>query len=106
MIEFWGWFLGKLGYTEFQKWESGISFEHKNLTYIVFAKVAPEYQNVTNNRQGQGFNHIAFKGSTEEELKLLANEIRSKGMTVTKEKDDYLCFLDLNDFAVEIFCHY
>ena len=104
--EFWGWFLGKLGYTEFQKWESGISYEHKNLTYIVFVKVVSEYQNVINNRQGAGLNHIAFKGGTEEELKVFADEIINRGITITKQKSDYLCFLDPNEFAVEIFCHY
>ncbi len=104
--EFWGWFLGRLGYSEFQKWESGISFEHKNLTYIVFVKVAPEYQNVTNYRQGAGLNHIAFKGGSEEELKKFAEEIKLKGIKILKQKADYLCFEDANDFAVEIFCNY
>ena len=35
--EFWGWLLGKLGYTEFQKWDSGISYKLDE-TYIVFVQ--------------------------------------------------------------------
>lgn len=35
--EFWAWFLGHLGYEQYQKWESGVSFKLGD-TYLVFVR--------------------------------------------------------------------
>lgn len=102
--EFWGWFLSKLGYSEYQNWDSGISYAHKNKTYLVFVLVAPEYIQVFNNRQASGLNHIAFQGGTQGDLKLMAQELRDKKIKILYQKDDAICFEDPNNFAVEIFC--
>lgn len=44
---FWGWFLGELGYREFQNWDSGISWKNAGF-YVVFVQteerfLTPEY---------------------------------------------------------------
>ncbi|MFS7158509.1 hypothetical protein AB6819_17095 [Carnobacterium maltaromaticum] len=32
---FWSWFLGELGYQEFQKWETGISWKKADFYYVL-----------------------------------------------------------------------
>ena len=102
--KFWGWFLPKMGYTEYQVFDSGISWAHKNKTYLVFVQVEPEYIQIDNNRQAAGLNHIAFQGGSAAELKQLIQELSGKDVKILKQADDYLCFEDSNKFAVEIFC--
>ena len=101
--EFWGWFLPPMGYKEYQKWNSGISFAHKNGTYLVFVQVEPEHLTFVNNRQAQGLNHISFQGSTLAHLEALVEELKSRQIKILKFDDQHLCFEDPNQFAVEIF---
>ena len=48
--EFWGWFLPKMGYTEYQNFDSGISYAHGNKTYLVFVQVEPNHVQFENNK--------------------------------------------------------
>ncbi len=102
--EFWGWFLERMDYSEYQVWESGVSYAHKNETYIVFVLVDEKYRDLINNRQAAGLNHIAFQGISPNALHELANELKLKKINILSQKSDYLCFEDPNQFAVEIFC--
>lgn len=102
--EFWGWFLPKLDYSEFQKWDRGVSYAHNKIkTYLVFVEVLPQYQIYVNNRQAMGLNHIAFQGSTREELRALVEELKKKNIKILTEREDEICFEDPNSFAVEIY---
>lgn len=102
-IIFWGWFLSEMGYVEYQKWQSGISYAHGNGTYLVFVAVEPIFQKVTNNRQASGLNHLCFKGKSIEHLQVLAEGLKeNEGRLLSIEKDR-ICFEDPNLFAVEVF---
>ncbi len=100
---FWNWFLQKLGYTKYSEWDEGISWAHRNGTYLVFCQVAADFLKTTNNRQGNGLNHIAFKGGTEAELDVLQEELEDKSVKILKRDGDYLCFEDSNQFAIEVY---
>ncbi|OFZ30727.1 MAG: hypothetical protein A2622_13745 [Bdellovibrionales bacterium RIFCSPHIGHO2_01_FULL_40_29] len=101
---FWGWFLSKMGYTEYQNWDAGISYAHKNQTYLVFVEVEPAHRQFINNRQAAGMNHIAFKGGSQQELKSLVEELKQKDIKILTQREDAICFVDPNQFAVEVFC--
>lgn len=101
--EFWGWFLSELGYVEYQKWESGISWKHRNGTYLVFVQVLSEFLQLENNRQGNGLNHLAFMGGSIDELDKLQANLEMKAIKILKRTGAYLCFEDPNLFAVEVY---
>lgn len=101
--QFWDWFMPFMGYSEFQKWESGISWRHESGTYLVFVQVEPAFLAVKNNRQGNGLNHIAFQGRDPLHFNLLQSELKNRKINITILKDDYICFEDPNDFAIEVY---
>jgi catechol 2,3-dioxygenase-like lactoylglutathione lyase family enzyme len=101
--KFWSWFLASMGYSEYQKWNEGISFAHPNGTYLVFVQVLPEYLDIVNNRQASGLNHIAFKGGSVNFLNDLNVKLLSSGIHIQTRDDHHICFIDPNNFAVEVF---
>lgn len=101
---FWGWFLSRMGYVEYQSWDQGISYVHANQTYLVFVEVEPQYRQFVNSRQAPGLNHIAFKGSHQQELDSLAEELKQRKMRILKQREGAICFEDSNQFAIEVFC--
>lgn len=103
--EFWEWFLLHLRYEKYQEWSGGVSYRHKNGTYLVFVQVEPEYIKVGNNRQGNGLNHIAFQGGTLSELDEIQFLLEKRNIKILKRSGDYLCFEDPNLFAVEIYAN-
>ena len=58
-LEFWGWLLGELGYTQYQDWPDGRSYKLGD-TYLVFVQTEPEYQDIPYHRKRTGLNHLAF----------------------------------------------
>jgi len=103
--QFWNWFLQKLGYSKYSEWDSGISWKHKSGTYLVFCQVEEKYLKAENNRQGNGLNHIAFMGGFLDQLDQLESELKDRKIKILKRKDEYLCFEDPNEFAVEVYAH-
>ena len=101
--EFWSWLLERLDYKLFQEFGDGVSYEHTSGTYIVFVKVSAEFTSHKNNRQASGLNHIAFQGTSKKELKKLTGELKEKGIKILKKSEDYLCFEEGNEFAVEVY---
>ncbi len=101
--KFWGWFLQQLGYTEHQRWRTGISWAHKSGTYIVFVQVEEQFKNSGHHRHGVGLNHICFQGKSKEHLQFLAGEIQNRQARLLVLSDDRICFEDSNRFAVEVF---
>lgn len=101
--EFWSWFLPTMGYSKFQEFAEGISWAHNNGTYLVFVQVEEQFLNAKNTRQGNGLNHIAFMGKSTAHLDELQIELELRKIKILKRRDDYLCFEDPNDFAVEVY---
>jgi catechol 2,3-dioxygenase-like lactoylglutathione lyase family enzyme len=82
--EFWGWFLGKLGYEVYSKWDSGISYVFGE-TYIVFVQTEKKYLDEPYHRCRTGLNHLAFHAESKMHVDLITNELRSKGITILYE---------------------
>lgn len=82
--EFWGWFLGKLGYEVYSKWNSGISYVLGE-TYIVFVQTEKKYLDETYHRCRTGLNHLAFHAESNMHVDEITNELRSKGVTILYE---------------------
>jgi catechol 2,3-dioxygenase-like lactoylglutathione lyase family enzyme len=101
--EFWGWLLSGFGYNRAAEWESGVSWAHKNGTYLVFCQVNQEFLEAGNTRQGNGLNHIAFQGGSIADLDKLQKELEARQIKILQREGDYLCFEDPNNFAVEIY---
>lgn len=75
--EFWAWFLGHLGYEQYQKWESGVSFKLGD-TYLVFVQANPKHLDQPYHRCKVGLNHLAFHADSLEQLDLLRQELLSR----------------------------
>jgi len=101
--EFWDWFLESLEYKLYQEFSSGVSWSHKNGTYLVFVQVEEKFKNIQNNRQGNGLNHIAFVGKSTSYLDKIQELLADKGASLLKRDEKHLCFECPNGFAVEIF---
>lgn len=100
---FWGWFLEGFGYTKSAEWDGGASWSHPNGTYLVFCQVEKEHLDAGNTRQGNGLNHIAFMGGSIRDLDRLQRDLESRRIKILLRKEDFLCFEDPNDFAVEVY---
>ena len=102
---FWDWFMPSMGYTRKSEWENGVSWAHGNGTYIVFVQVEERFQNHKNSRHGNGLNHIAFKGGSITDLDRMESDLRLRGLRIIERDDDYLCFEDPNNFAIEVYAN-
>ena len=100
--EFWGWFLGKLGYEVYSMWDSGISYVLGE-TYIVFVQTEKKYLDEPYHRCRTGLNHLAFHAESKMHVNEITNELRSKGITILYEdkhpyaggEDYYAVFLKI-----------
>lgn len=79
--EFWSWFLKKLGYQEFQKWDQGVSFK-LGATYIVFVQAAAKHLDSTFHRCRPGLNHLAFHAPSREFVDVITNELKNREMEI------------------------
>lgn len=109
-IEFWGWILHELGYTEYQRWEQGISYIFEK-TYIVFVQTERKHLDVPYHRCKVGLNHLAFHGGSKIFVDEITHKLRQKGVTILYEDkhpyaggpDYYAVFFeDLERMKVEI----
>lgn len=82
--QFWGWFLGELGYEVFQEWPEGISYKLGN-TYLVLVQTEDEYLDRTYHRKGTGLNHLAFHAESRKDVDEMTNKLRYKGITILYE---------------------
>jgi catechol 2,3-dioxygenase-like lactoylglutathione lyase family enzyme len=72
--DFWGWFLAKLGYETYQKWEQGFSYKHDN-AYIVFVQTEAKYLDVPYHRCRVGLNHLAFHAQSRIQVDEITDEL-------------------------------
>ena len=99
--EFWGWFLGQLGYEKFQFWKDGVSFRFRD-TYLVFVQAESKYLAAKYHRKQVGLNHLAFHARSKDEIDRLANLIRDRGLKILYEdrhphaggKNNYAVFFE------------
>ncbi|MFK8139325.1 MAG: hypothetical protein AB8E15_13275 [Bdellovibrionales bacterium] len=101
--EFWDWFMPFLGYTKSAEWGSGVSWKQKNGTYICFVELEEASKREVNSRQGVGLNHVAFMGGSMAELDQLEKDLIKKNINILKRDGEYLCFEDVNLFAIEVY---
>lgn len=80
-IDFWGWFLDKLGYRTFQEWESGQSWKLGE-TYIVFVQAEERFLDVPYHRSRVGLNHIAFHADSRQQVDEITNILQEKGVHI------------------------
>ncbi len=79
--DFWGWFLPLFGYREYQAWDRGVSYILDS-TYIVFVQTESRFQDIPYHRCRTGLNHLAFHASSREEVDLITEILRSRGVTI------------------------
>lgn len=76
--EFWGWFLGELGYVEFQRWEEGIS-GRLGPTYLVLVQVESRHLWPPYHRSRVGLNHLAFHANSRAQVDEITGALRRRG---------------------------
>ncbi len=79
--EFWAWFLGLLGYTKFQSWESGISFKLGD-TYLVFVQTEDEHLDPPYHRKRTGLNHLAFHARSRAHVDEITAALKALGISI------------------------
>jgi catechol 2,3-dioxygenase-like lactoylglutathione lyase family enzyme len=78
---FWGWFLGRLGYVEFQRWDSGVSYRF-GTTYLVFVQAQRRFLDLPFHRCRPGLNHLAFHASSRQQVDDLTEELKARGVQI------------------------
>ncbi|WP_182199538.1 VOC family protein [Paraliobacillus salinarum] len=84
-VEFWGWLLEELGYSTFQKWDSGQSWK-LGATYIVFVQTEEKFLDVPYHRCRVGLNHLAFHADSRSHVDGITNRLKDKGITILYTK--------------------
>ncbi len=82
--EFWSWFLGILGYKQFQKWNGGVSFKLAD-TYIVFVQAEEKYLSAPFHRCCPGLNHLAFHAASAKQVDEVTAKLRERGIRILYE---------------------
>lgn len=109
-VRFWEPLLKKLGYTEFQKWDQGVSYLHAT-TYIVLVQTEAEHLDAGYHRKRVGLNHLAFHTASRGHVDELTDWVRTNGYRVLYEDrhpfaggDDYYALFceDPDRMKVEI----
>ena len=80
-VSFWGWFLTEIGYESYQEWENGQSFKIGE-SYIVFVQTDDTYLDIPFHRRRTGLNHLAFHGSSREQIDDLTDKLKQKGIHI------------------------
>jgi len=106
---FWGWLFELMGWSAPSHFsnshtnDQGTEWTHPDGTYIVFVKVKPDHQGYKNNRQAAGLNHISFNYESNVPQSVLAQQLVDRGAQIVYNEENYLCFEDVNGFAIELY---
>src|SRR5579872_3670094 len=88
-LEFWRWFLSRLGYKKHQEFSQGESWILET-TYVVFVQTEAKYLEPTFHRKRTGLNHIAFYADSKEEIDEIAKEVERRGLNILyRDKHPY-----------------
>jgi uncharacterized protein len=82
--EFWGWFLGKLGYVLYQEWPSGLSYR-LGQTYLVFVQAETRFSDRSYHRCRPGLNHLAFHAASRFHVDEMTDLLRERGLHILYE---------------------
>jgi catechol 2,3-dioxygenase-like lactoylglutathione lyase family enzyme len=82
--EFWGWFLGLLGYTVYQEWPSGRSYR-LGPTYLVFVQAEQRFCDEPYHRCRPGLNHLAFHAGSRRQVDEVTVLLRDRGVRILYE---------------------
>lgn len=80
-IQFWSWFLQELGYKEYQKWESGVSWKYED-TYIVFVQAEERFMDIPYHRCRVGLNHLAFHAKSKAQVDEMTKKLQEKNINI------------------------
>lgn len=75
----WGWLLGALGYTPFQRWPAGRSWR-LGAAYLVVEQ-SPDLSATWHDRRRPGLNHLAFHAGGRRAVDALMHEAPAHGWT-------------------------
>lgn len=79
--QFWNWFLQRLGYRVYEKWDLGISFK-LGVSYLVFVQAESQHLNQSFHRCKPGLNHLAFHAPSRKFIDDVTAELRARGVTI------------------------
>ncbi|MCX6085477.1 MAG: VOC family protein [Caldiserica bacterium] len=82
--EFWGWFLGLLGYSVYQEWPGGRSYR-LGPTYLVFVQAEQQFCHEPYHRCRPGLNHLAFHAASRQQVDEVTELLRSRGVRILYE---------------------
>jgi catechol 2,3-dioxygenase-like lactoylglutathione lyase family enzyme len=82
--EFWGVFLGALGYSDGKEFTGGVTYELGE-TYITLVQTEKAYLQPAYHRKRVGLNHLAFHAESREQVDRMTAWIRDHGYTVLYE---------------------
>ncbi len=80
----WGWLLERLGYTAFQSWPEGRSWNLGD-TYLVFVQAPADTLAAGFDRRRVGLNHLAFHAASREQVDELTESLRERGTRILYE---------------------
>jgi catechol 2,3-dioxygenase-like lactoylglutathione lyase family enzyme len=80
-VEFWGWFLSLLGYSEYQQWDKGRSWK-LGPTYLVLVQVSERHSDIPYHRCKVGLNHLAFHAASRQQVEEVANALCERGTAI------------------------
>ncbi|MEQ6389697.1 VOC family protein [Bacillaceae bacterium S4-13-58] len=80
-VEFWGWLLEELGYSSFQKWDSGHSWKLSD-TYIVFVQAEDRFLDPPYHRCRVGLNHLAFHASSRQHVDEMTKKLKERNVKI------------------------
>ncbi len=83
-LDFWGWFLSRMGYELYQSWEEGASYLLGDC-YLVFVQIEERWKDVPYHRCRAGLNHLAFHARDEAFVDEITSELRARGITILYE---------------------
>ncbi|API92788.1 hypothetical protein J32TS6_20000 [Virgibacillus pantothenticus] len=83
-IQFWGWLLEELGYSVYQKWDTGQSWKIAD-TYLVFVQADKKFIADGFHRRRVGLNHLAFYGESKKQIDEITEKIVAKGIPILYE---------------------
>jgi catechol 2,3-dioxygenase-like lactoylglutathione lyase family enzyme len=76
----WGWLLGELGWTEYQRWEHGRSWRYGDGPYLVVER-SPALGGNTHDRMLPGLNHLALRAGSRNDVERLVRAAGRHGWT-------------------------
>ncbi|RCW62571.1 VOC family protein [Saliterribacillus persicus] len=85
-ISFWDWFLTDLGYSQYQKWDSGQSYKLGE-TYLVFVQTEARFLDAAYHRSQIGLNHLAFHGESREHVDEITRKLLNRRINVLYQDD-------------------